>query len=121
MWDPGWALEQQVAVTVMVPGTCKKLCPRRSCAATPPRWAGKGLQVVCRLLGQLWLLSRMHSGLAHSVFLLMPRQAELNKENPTKVSSVVQLGCPPCACGGAGLALKQGRCRNALLGGEKSR
>lgn len=63
----------------------------------------------------------MHSGLAHIVFLLMPKQAELNKENATKVLSVVQLGCPTCACGGAGLALEEGRCRNALLGGEKSR
>lgn len=45
MWDPGWALQQQVAVTVMVPGTCKKLCPRRTCAATPLGWDGKELEV----------------------------------------------------------------------------
>lgn len=55
------------------------------------------------------------------VFLLMPRQAELNKENPTKALSILQLGCSACACGGAGQALEQGRCRNALLSGEKSR
>lgn len=74
MWDPGWALEQEIAVAVMVPGTCKKLCSRRTRAATPPAWAlgavGRGwtwLQVVCRLLGQIWLLSKMHSGLAHNM------------------------------------------------------
>lgn len=55
------------------------------------------------------------------VFLLMPRQAELNREKPTEVSGILCLGCPACARGGAGQALQQGRCRNALPDGEESR
>lgn len=110
-------------MTVMVPGTCRKLCPWRTCAATPPGWDGKGLDVAAGGVqaagATLAALQDAQWPCPQHVFLLMPRQAELNKENPTKVPSVLQLGCPACAC--AGQALEQGRCRNALLDGEKSR
>lgn len=124
MWDPGWALEQQVAVTGMFLQHAGN-CPRRSCAATAPGWDGKGLDVAAGGLqaaeAALAALQDAQCTCPQHEFLLMPRQAGLNKENPTKVLRIPQLGSPACACGRAGQALEQGRCRNALLGGEKSR
>lgn len=112
-------------MTLMAPRTCKKLHPRRSCAATSLEWDGKGLDVAAGGVQDAGAapaaLQDAQWPCPQHKFLLMPRQAELNKENPTKVSGVLQLGSPACACGGAGQALEQGRCRNALLGGEKSR
>lgn len=112
-------------MTVMVPGICRKLCPRRTCAATPPGWDGKGLDVAAGGVqaagAALAALQDAQWPCPQHVFLLMPRQAVLNKEITTKVPSVLQLRCPVCACAGAGQALEQGRCRNALLDGEKSR
>lgn len=41
------------------------------------------------------------------VFLLMPRQAELNKENLTKVASVSKLGMPSLWWGWAGIGARE--------------
>lgn len=113
MWDPGWALEQQVAVAVMVPGTCKKLCPRRTCAAAPPAWAlggmGRGwtwLQVcgVQAAGADLAALQDAQWPCPQHVFLLMPRQAELHKETPIKVLS---FGMPSLWRGWAGTGARE--------------